>query len=321
MTAQRFCILLFAIAGFAPPIFAASYSSVVVYGDSLSDNGNLYSVSGYPPSPYYQGRKSNGPVAVEQVATAMNKPLADNAWIGATTGVGNLVDGGTVTATGAFSLPGMTASYDLTKAGIGGAQAAGSLFIVWGGPNDLLAPSALDNGNPAAIIARAVADEVAIITDMKLNRGVNTILAPGMPDLGLTPTYRAQGALVAAQATAFTNAFNALLVASLPAGVLYFDTAALMRQVVANPSAYGFANVTGACYDGTTVCANPNSYLFFDDFHPTQAANALIARGFLAAAEVPEPPTPALAGMGLALLLAWRRPSRAAAALARGRRP
>jgi len=316
MSAQRIALALFAIMCSTPSVYAASYSSVVVYGDSLSDNGNLFAASGgtFPSAPYFNGRRSNGPVAVEQVAQAMNKPLLDNAWIGATTGIGNLVGGGTVTTPSALGAPGMTASYDQTKAGIGGGLAATGLFVVWGGPNDLLAPSPGDVGNPSAIIARAVADEVAIISDMQ-SRGVGTILAPGMPDLGLTPSYSSLGALAAAQATAFTNAFNALLVASLPTGVLYFDTAALMRQVVANPSAYGFANVTGACYDGTTVCANPNSYLFFDDFHPTQSANALIARGFLDAAGVPEPSTLALAGLGLALLVA-RRPVRAASARA-----
>src|SRR6185503_7186924 len=86
---------------------ADSFSAIVVYGDSLSDNGNLFAASGQPPAPYFQGRRSDGPVAVEQLAGALGVPLVDFAWIGATTGIGNYSDGGTTTTTGAFSLPGM----------------------------------------------------------------------------------------------------------------------------------------------------------------------------------------------------------------------
>ncbi|MGA7806692.1 SGNH/GDSL hydrolase family protein, partial [Bradyrhizobium sp.] len=68
--------------------FASSFSSVIVYGDSLSDNGNLYSLIGYPPPPYYDGRFSNGPVAAEQLATNLGAPLYDFAVGGATSGVG-----------------------------------------------------------------------------------------------------------------------------------------------------------------------------------------------------------------------------------------
>ena len=47
---------------------AQSYGRLVVLGDSLSDNGNLYLASGrtQPPSPpYFQGRFSTGPVFTE----------------------------------------------------------------------------------------------------------------------------------------------------------------------------------------------------------------------------------------------------------------
>ena len=88
--------------------FAAPITSVVVYGDSLSDNGNLFAVSGQPASPpYFNGRRSNGLVAVEDVANTLGVPLKDFAWVGATTGIGNIGDGGTPTSFGAFNLPGM----------------------------------------------------------------------------------------------------------------------------------------------------------------------------------------------------------------------
>ena len=72
---------------------ASPISAVVVYGDSLSDNGNLFAATGLPGAPYFMGRRSDGPVAVEQLAASLGAPLADFAWIGATTGIGNYADG------------------------------------------------------------------------------------------------------------------------------------------------------------------------------------------------------------------------------------
>ena len=89
---------------------ADTFSSVVVFGDSLSDNGNAYKASGFtipPDPPYYMGRRSNGPVAVEQFASLLGVPLADFAFLGATTGVGNVGDHGTATAFGPMLIPGM----------------------------------------------------------------------------------------------------------------------------------------------------------------------------------------------------------------------
>lgn len=167
-----------------------------------------------------------------------------------------------------------------------GASLANGLFIVWGGPNDFLSPSPLDL-TPQAIINRAVTDELGIVNTLR-QLGAHDILVPDMPDLGLTPYYESLGPVAAAQATAVTNAFNAALSSSLPSGVLFYDTASLLRRIVGNPGAYGFTNVTDPCFNGTTVCSNPSQYAFFDSFHPTTAADTLIAGGFLAAT-VPEP--------------------------------
>src|SRR6478735_2958703 len=50
-----------------------AYSQVVVFGDSLSDTGNVnnqtFGIS--PGSAYYQGRFSNGPLWVEDLATSL----------------------------------------------------------------------------------------------------------------------------------------------------------------------------------------------------------------------------------------------------------
>src|SRR3990167_10013672 len=59
--------ILFLFSGF---ISAASLKNVVVFGDSLSENGNLYEYMQHelPLSPpYFEGRFSNGPLWIEHV--------------------------------------------------------------------------------------------------------------------------------------------------------------------------------------------------------------------------------------------------------------
>ena len=175
---------------------------------------------------------------------------------------------------------------------------------MWGGPNDFLAPSPLDL-TPSDVISRGVADELGIVNSLEL-LGATDILVPGMPDLGLTPYFESLGPVAAAQASAITDAYNAALRAGLPPGALFYDTAALVRSIVADPGAYGFTNVTDPCFDGTTVCGNPSQYLFFDSFHPTTATDAFAAKGFLATV-TPEPSTFLLISGGLALCVVLRR--------------
>ncbi len=284
-----------------PVVHAEAFSSVMVYGDSLSDNGNLYAKDGgiYPPSPYYQGRMSNGPLAVEQLATNLGVPLVDFAYIGATSGVGNIADGGTTTTLGFARLPGLQAQAAASAPSLTQVALSTGLFVVWGGSNDYaIGGSAL----------AAATDIIGIVKGLQ-SEGAQHILVPGTPDLGLTPEYYG-----IASATAFSEDFNTALQAGLPAGALYADTFNLLHSVVATPSAYGLTNVTSPCFNqlAGTLCSNPNQYLFFDGFHPTTAADTLVAAQFqndLSAAATPEPSSLALLGTGVLTLagLARRR--------------
>jgi phospholipase/lecithinase/hemolysin len=234
---------------------------------------------------------------VEQLTTDLGLSqthLHDFAFGGATTGLGDLRDGGTQTKVGASGLPGMLLQVEGTLSSVT-PIAPTSLFLLWRGVNDFR-QNPPGSGSPAI----AVSDILTMVAELQ-GVGAKHILVTGMPDLSLTPAYYGN---VSAQA--FSQTFNSLLVTSLPAGVTYFDTYDFMHGVVTDPAAYGLTNVTTPCLVGTTPCADPNQYLFWDALHPTTAADAIWAAQ-LEKAVVPEPSSLMLIGSGVLGLAAVMR--------------
>ncbi len=250
-------------------------SQIVVFGDSLSDTGNFYRAVPItsPPWPYPGPKASNGPLAVEKMADIVGVQLHDFAWFGATTGLGNYRDQGNQTTL--VQLPGMTTAYHAANDPVD----SKAIYVVWAGPNDFLT-----NGFSAQTAATAVTNIIAIVTDLQ-RRGAKHILVPGMPDIGLTPFAVSMG--IAGPASALTDGFNALLLASMPRSTNYFDTAAWMRQIIGNPAAYGLTNVTGQCFNYATwqPCSSPDTYFFWDEFHPTTKVHAIMGELFAACAQ------------------------------------
>jgi phospholipase/lecithinase/hemolysin len=149
--------------------------------------------------------------------------------------------------------------------------------------------------------------------------GARNFLIVTVPDLGKTPGAIAAGPVgVAAASTVSANLDNAL-VSSLPsvaagAGVNLnvLDTYTLLDAIVANGAAYGFTIVDAACltgevnFAGGTPCsalpAVQNQYVFWDDKHPTSAAQALVADAALAVV-TPEPASWLTFAAGLVAIL------------------
>lgn len=299
--------------------WAMPYSSLYVFGDSLSDAGNnpsavssIYKLlggncdPGHPCPPYVDGHFTNGQTAAEYLASAILPGGATPANFfsfavsGSTTGIGNYGDGGTATSAGGFGLPGMAqqlAAY--ASLAPGGFADPTALYFVWGGANDFL------TADSPVTAAQNVAQYAAALAAM----GAHDILVPNLPDLSLTPFGQLPG--LQAPAQAFSTLFNSTLAslltgldASSPARIIQFDTFAFLNDVVAHPGAFGFTNATDGCLLSGPACSDPAAFVFWDDFHPTTAAHAVIAAAFARA--VPEPGSLPLLALMLAVLAACR---------------
>ena len=330
MVKKRFALAVLIVLAPAA-VLASPITSLTVFGDSLSDQGNAFILTGgaFPPAPYVQ-RASNGPVAVEVLASALGVPLApalaggsNYAVLGAATGPVLIPSTSLTTdnfAAVQYNLPALSntgitnqvLSYLLTGPVV---DPENSLFVMWGGPNDFfIDPSAGTAANAVANLALAI--------QLLYGNGARQFLVPNMPDLSLTPfglglPPQARAGLQALSLGFNTGVSSALTqLQALPGiAITPFDTFALLTVISSDPTAFGFANANAPCVSeilsaGATVCADPSTYLFWDSVHPTAAGHQVLGEAFarsVAPTAVPEPTTIVLFGSGLVVGIRARR--------------
>ncbi|SRR5579883_69916 len=297
--------LALALAGSAA---AAQFDNVIVFGDSLSDNGNLSYVAEPPLAPS-RFTTNPGLVTVENVARFYGFTLSpslqggtDFAWGGA--GMVNDVQPGVPT------VPQQVGQY---LQATGGKADPNALYAMWGGANDvfynlgLAGAGAITSQQAQANIQAAAQTELQLIGQLA-QAGAKRVIVFNLPDIGVTPSFTSQGAQVAAQGTNASIVYNSTLGAGLAqAGIdiIPIDTFGLIHEVIADPSRYGFTNVTApACgtAPGTTSLAcgpqgspypyqyapgTDQTYLFADGVHPTTAAHALLGQYVVSVLQAP----------------------------------
>ena len=282
------------VAAVAGAANAQSYNRLVVFGDSLSDNGNLFAATGgaQPPAPfYYQGRFSTGPVFTELLGFNAGRLTAGAPVSGSI----NLAFGGARTDLSASPL-GMRAQL-ATYQGLGGTFGPNDLVSVLGGANNifqgltafsLLPPTNPAVGNPTGYmtpIALSAASDINTIVGTVAQAGAGTILVTNLPKLSITPQFRTSPAAPLADFT--VGAFNTALLTGLTAtaaarpgtNIIMMDIYKIGDTIVANPGAFGLTNVTDACFNQTTlsVCSTPDTYFYLDGVHPTAKGHQILA--------------------------------------------
>jgi phospholipase/lecithinase/hemolysin len=286
---------------------APAFSRVVVFGDSLSDTGNVRARTSakssgaidYPSHTfnYDNGRFTNDTdtdpashtyfgVWHEQLAqTFLGLPAASNSLGGGL----NYAFGGATTMDGTHQEVEETPLGDIsiTVDDMGKqmddyfAQHVfdpNALFIVWGGNNDIRNDDA--SANVTATVGR-----VDNLVSRLAQAGANYILVPNVVPLGDIPRYF--GTPKGATANQASAEYRKELAASLDAlqstlavqgftpAIYRVDEWADAVRIYSNGPRFGFTNITSPSQDNSS--ANPDEYVFWDDVHPTTAGHFRLA--------------------------------------------
>jgi phospholipase/lecithinase/hemolysin len=282
---------------------APDYKTIVVFGDSLSDTGNVghltldkygVEVPG-PAADYTAGRFTDGAdteppaenyfgVWVEQLAaTFPSKPKVidsldggtDYAYGFATTGEG----------TGVFTFgPSDSLSVNVENVGQQITDYLATkpkiddktLFVVWGGAIDVLYATSEDDVIDAGI------NQMLNIQRL-VDAGATQFIIPNLPPLGLVPRLNGSPttSVPATQASELYNEVLSSGVALLDlvdherrVQLSQLDVFKLFNLIVASPSSYSLVNITMSS-QGMPV--DPDTWLFWDDLHPTTRGHNILA--------------------------------------------
>jgi phospholipase/lecithinase/hemolysin len=240
--------------------YAAKINRIVFFGDSLSDNGNLYSLLLHiiPKSPpYFEGRFSNGATWAEELGKHYyNKQYASYKIyaLGGATAVFHMPSTKFISPT--------TLQLEVDKYLLDSlfTDRSETLFAIWIGGNDYL----FDESGNADSLTSNVIDKISVAISVLKNYGAKNFLILNLPDLSRIP--RAQGSSSQAMLHTLTVLHNQKLETAVQQAkekykdvnittINLFDT---FNDVMLNPDKYNkkynvnITNTTDACWKGSS---------------------------------------------------------------------
>jgi len=279
-----FCLASFlARAPLACALNLEKFDRLVVFGDSLSDNGNLFAITHgeQPPFPPYgetfdektgpfPGRFTDGQNWVDYFPSVARHFAQVTAFY-------SDPNNGTNFAIGGSTSEDLTKQIDAYLNSPAGQNPAKNLCVIWIGGNDFFnAPPILPN-----VTVENICDGITRLW----NAGVRSFAVIKVPDISLTPRIMGKPTIIQ-PAKQFVFAVNVLLEVELPLfawlhriHVQLVDINQIFIQLVLEPGRFGFTNSTTPALAALVANpnTNPNGYIFFDDFHATTRAYFLAA--------------------------------------------
>lgn len=302
LIALLFCGLC--LYGQAGAVFAQTgFDKLVVFGDSLSDTGNLASVTTDFPFPFFQNRISDGPVLADYLATELGfeaRASQDNG------GNNFAVAGGNIMGNDLEDLSSQVNSFLSRDAVI----SSDSLYFVMMGGNDLRDIRSLSLADAQARISQVV-DQLELQLNRLYDAGARTFLLANVANIGRIPETlmrRDNDPDIAVRSETYVRSYNNLLAQRLATfmqrpgvSLNIFDLFAELERILNNAGALGFTQTEVGCFqvDGFRFqreClfgTRFDRFVFFDNIHPTAKTNLLASPALIDAIPIPNTEAPA----------------------------
>ncbi|KAK4355236.1 hypothetical protein RND71_024207 [Anisodus tanguticus] len=183
-------------------------------------------------------------------------------------------------------------------------QLSKSLFVIVIGSNDIINYFKSDSKLPKATPPQQYVDQMVSILQSQLKKlhglGARKFVITAVGSVGCIPLLRYQSANnsgeCSQQANFWADKYNQQLKSMLQGlkaelkdiNYSFFDTYNLLLNVIQNPATYGFSEVKAACCGfgrlGAKLpctplalfCSNRSNHVFWDRYHPTEAADRVI---------------------------------------------
>jgi outer membrane lipase/esterase len=286
--------LLFPIGSTAEP----SFREIIVFGDSLSDTGNLASLPefGFLNNPPFDRGFSNGPRAVEVLANSLGLEVDPSLHlVGPPVGTNFAVSGARARGTNPIDLPAQIGTFLLNN---GGTAPSDALYVVFIGGNDVRDARDEPNEHLAKGIIRDAVKSIDLSVRSLVAAGAKAIMVVNVPDISATPeSQQSSDEELSERATELTKQFNKELSGKmhrierdLNLDLIDFNLFQFFRFVIKNSVAVGFTNNDDACFSSVTFIFHPDcnfdKFVFFDELHPTKRVHERVGRALFAV--VPE---------------------------------
>ncbi|MDX1811048.1 MAG: SGNH/GDSL hydrolase family protein [Gammaproteobacteria bacterium] len=302
-------VLLFLI--FISPItLAKPYNDVYVFGDSLSDTGNVAAYYGVdlPSPPYFQNRVTNGRVAVEALAHKFGLKAAPSLYfLGSEHGTNYAAAGASAIGLGEGDLGGQILAFST----INSEAPSDALYVVFIGGNDVrkargkLNPLDKDDLVEAHALLEQAAGNIGVAVQSLITAGAKNIIVVNSPNVGAIPETTIAAFLgnlswLPAVTEGLSIYFNTSLNAAVHqvelmtgVDVMQFDLFSYFNYLLTNADTLGITNTTDPCYKTwgdpflavlNPVCVDeefnptPNSFFFIDEIHPTKNVHKAIGK-------------------------------------------
>ncbi len=280
----------------------AAYSALYIFGDSLSDTGNLgtFATLGLDdlPDPFFENRISNGPVIVDWVADSLGLDADPSRYnFGLSDGNNYAVAGAQADDENNIDLAFQVDAFLTARSNDVPEDALVFMFI---GGNDVIAQRGSDETNAETALGTAASLVVTELLNL-VTAGARHLVVLTLPDIGDIPKIRLEEADNPGRqafTTSLTQFYNERLAnearTRIPADVrlTVIDTFTIAESVKQNAASYGITNLTDACYDTDDLEYNAGcsesrfaEYFYFDDVHPTAVAHQAI--GEMVASRIP----------------------------------